>query len=113
MSIGDIKYAYVDKEEHCDDDGCRTSYSVELKTNYGDKVPFHTSGGYGDAHTKADRINNFLKMELMENLIITDSAWWFLFPWAFVLVGLFLILIPYYMKKKAQKEKNPNPIVER
>lgn len=111
IAISDIKYAFVDEREHCDKDGCSTSYYVKMKTNFGDREPFHSSGGHQAAREKVAKINNFLKMELGEDLVITENALWFLFPLAFALVGLLLIWIPYYMKKKASKEQNP--IVER
>ena len=117
IPLKNIRFAEVTSKRSCGKDGCHTSYTVELSINqggrYGYKKPFHTSSSDRSAWEKqAQRINNFLNYDIIE-VIVAESLWWFLFPWVFVFVGLFLIWIPHHMKKKARKEQNPSPIVER
>ena len=112
MPLSDIKYAYVDSQESTNSDGDTSiTYFVKIRTINGDKKLFHSSGSNrSDYEADAQRINNFINYDIPE-LLLTTSFLWFLFPLAFVIVGLLFIWIPYYMKKKAKKEQNL--IVER
>ena len=118
IPLSDIRFAEVVSEEHHDSKhGTSIMYTVKLSINqngrYRYKQPFRTSSSNRSVWEKrAQKINNFLNYDIQE-LVLTESAWWFLFPWVFVLVGLFLIWIPGHMKKQAEKERNPAPIVER
>ena len=117
IPLSTIRFAEVVSERHCGKDGCSTSYTVKLSVKngerYGYKKPFHSSSGDRSSwEERAQKINNFLNYDIKE-VVITESLWWFLFPLVFVLVGLFFIWIPKHMKKQAEKEKNPTPIIER
>lgn len=112
IALSDVKGAYVAQRKNRGNKG-RTyiTYFVKIRTTGGDKQLFHSSSSNYEIHqAAADQINDYLKSNT-EELVMKNSALWFLFPLIFVFTGLFIFGIPYFVKK--QNKKKENPIVER
>ncbi len=106
IALSDIRYAY--KESHRNSDG-DTMYKVFLKTTT-NSIPLSnkSTNMYSYTENKVKKINSYLNSG-QENLEITESILWLLFPFLFIFAGLFIsVYLPYSLKKRLKdlEEKN-------